>query len=103
MNFQFDEKGKFFTDIVTKEPVSAMIQTITHTIEGNVFVRKGERLIDELGTCDQFLAVTDAVVRDHAGEMLYSSDFLTVNRDHVVWILPKEEMRRTAGGGGGEE
>lgn len=103
MNIHFDEKGKIFTDIISKDVVPATIQTLTHIINGNVFVQQGERLIDELSACDQFLAVTDAVVLDHSGVILYAAGFLIVNRDHVVWILPKDEIKDDADGGGGKE
>ena len=40
---QFDNKGKIFTDVISKESVTAVIQTVTHQIRGFVHVRPGER------------------------------------------------------------
>jgi len=43
-----DEKGKIFTEVVTKLPVPIMMQTTTHRVLGNIHVRPDQRLKDEL-------------------------------------------------------
>ncbi|MBE9523593.1 MAG: hypothetical protein IMY76_00745 [Chloroflexi bacterium] len=86
-----DHKGKYFTDIVTKESLYATIQTLTVRITGKVHVRVQQRLKDELNRDGQFIAVTDAVVTNSRGEVVYQSDFITVNRDHIVWLSPDAE------------
>jgi hypothetical protein len=86
-----DHKGKYFTDIVTKESLNATIQTLTVRITGKIHVRVQQRLKDELNRDDQFIAVTDAVVTNTRGEVVYRSDFLTVNRDQIVWLSPNTE------------
>ena len=83
-----DHKGKYYTDKVTKESIVATIQTLTVRIEGKVHIQTQQRLKDELNRDDQFIAVTDAVVTNTRGEVVYRSDFLTVNRDHIVWLSP---------------
>ena len=69
MNIEFDEKGKFFTDIVSKTSVPVLIQTMTHRIHGNVYITRGQRLKDELNLDEAFLAITDATVFTSAGEI----------------------------------
>ncbi len=91
MTIHYDDKGKYFTDIVTKNDVSAIIQTLTHRIHGRIHVRQGTRLLDELNNANQFLPITDAVVLTGDGEEDHKSEFITLNRDHIVWILPQEE------------
>jgi hypothetical protein len=91
MSFHFNDKGKFFTEIVTKKPIQAKIQTITHRIEGTTYACQGERLIDELMNENQFLAVTDAVIYDKNDNPLYTCEFLSLNKAHIVWIIPAEE------------
>lgn len=91
MSFEYDEKGKVFTNIVSKRPVTALIQTTTHLIRGNVHIRQGERVKDELDRDELFLAVTEASVLDDAGETLHSAPFLAVRRAQIVWLLPQEE------------
>lgn len=89
--FEFDEKGKFFTEVVTKDKVIAHIQTETYRVRGYVHVRRGERLSDELNQDSKFLAVTDAEIYSSVGELLYISDFLAINRAHIVWLMPLED------------
>jgi hypothetical protein len=99
MTIRFDEKGKFFTDVITKEAVAVVIQTVGFIIHGRVHVRPNERLKDELNTNEQFLAVTDAIIFDSDGAEKYHSDFLSVNRDHIVWVIPVEELNEEQPGG----
>lgn len=95
MSVQFTDKGKFFTDIVFKDKLTATIQTARCRIHGTVYLHRETRLIDELNVADQFLAITDAVVLNDNGEVLYKSEFITVNRDHIIWLLPYEEEAGT--------
>ena len=88
MTIEFDEKGKFFTDVVTKIKVHSVIQTTTQLIRGNVHVRQGERLKDELDEKDIFLAVTDAAIIGLDGQVLFQVPFLAVRRSHIVWVFP---------------
>ena len=91
MSFEYDEKGKLFTNVVSKRPVAAVIQTTTHLIRGSIHIRPGERVKDELDRDEFFLAVTGAVILDAAGETLQRADFLAVRRAHIVWLIPQEE------------
>ncbi len=91
MSTQFDEKGKFFTNVVTKKPVRVIIQTTSHLIHGDVHVKPDQRIKDELQN-DQYLAVTDAVVFGPDGKQLYCCHFMTVNRDHMIWVIPQDEL-----------
>ncbi len=96
MEIEYDEKGKFFTDIVSKEVILTDIQTITHHIRGNIHVRIGDRLSDEINQPTQFLPVTSVIIYNPSGEILYHCDFLAVNREHIVWLMPVAE-RHTNG------
>ncbi len=91
MSIEYDEKGKFFTDVVSKDVIRSEIQTVTHHIRGNVHVRKGDRLSDEINQPNLFLPVTSAEVFSPDGERLYTSNFLVVNREHIVWLIPIDE------------
>ena len=92
MPTQFDEKGKIFTNVIAKKPVMVTIQTLTHKIHGEIYVRPNERIKDELDRSEQFVAVTNAVVFGPQGEELYTSDFLTLNLSHIVWLIPDDEV-----------
>jgi hypothetical protein len=89
---QFDDKGKIFTRVVTKHPVSVWIQTVEHRIKGTVHVKPDHRVIDELNGQERFIAVTDAVVYNNlTNEEMYRSAFLVINSNHIVWLIPEEE------------
>jgi hypothetical protein len=89
---QFDAKGKIFTQVVSKEPVMATIQTGNQTIRGCIHVRPDARVKDELNGQDQFIAVTDAVVYNDQKDEIYRCNFLVVNTNHIVWVIPEEEF-----------
>jgi hypothetical protein len=91
MVIEFDEKGKYFTEVISKNVILSHIQTQTYHIRGYVHVRKDERLSDEINGDYNFLAVTSAEIYNSEGEILYTSDFLVVNRAHIVWLMPIEE------------
>lgn len=91
MSMNYDNKGKFFTNVITKEAVPAVIQTLTHRVEGYIHIRPGERIKDELDRVETFLAVTEARVFDARGSVIHTSDFISINRSHVVWVIPAEE------------
>lgn len=97
MVLEYDEKGKFYTDIIKKEEVFAHIQTIANRIMGYIHIRIGDRLSDEINQEKLFLAVTGAEIYDLAGGLLYTSDFLAVNRQQIVWLMPVEGQKEQAG------
>lgn len=91
MTIEYDEKGKFYTDVVTKLPVAAMIQTTTHLVRGFIHIRQGERLKNELERDEKFLAVTNAVVHGaNDDKVLFNAPFMAVQRAQIIWIFPIE-------------
>jgi hypothetical protein len=93
-----DEKGKIFTEVVTKMPISIMMQTTTHRVLGNIHVRPDQRLKDELDRTESFLAVTEASILDADGKTVHRTDFLAVRRDQIVWVSPEEGNRKERDG-----
>jgi len=93
MSLHYDEKGKFYTEYVSKAAVNAIIQTSTQRIIGKIYVKPGDRVSDEINRSEQFLAVTDATVYGSDGEVLYRCDFISINREHVIWLIPEEPNR----------
>lgn len=96
MTIEYDEKGKYYTNIVHKVPVSSIVQTTTNLIRGVIHVRQDERLKDELENEDDFLAVTDVSVLDGADNILYTAPFLAIRKNQIVWIMPLEEEKKEA-------
>jgi hypothetical protein len=90
MTIRVDAKGKIFTDIVRKDEVPVLIQTLTSLIQGHIYLRPEARIKDEMNAGEQFIAVTDAEITQPNGTVIKSS-FLTLNKAHVVWLRPDEE------------
>jgi hypothetical protein len=90
MSIEFNDKGKYFTDIISKLAVPAVIQTITHRIEGSIHVRVNERIKSELDRDEPFLAVTDAKVFAADGSVLFETPFMTLARTQIVWVIPSD-------------
>jgi len=88
MTTEYDEKGKFYTDVVTKMPTAAVIQTTTHLVRGLVHLRQGERLKNELERDEAFIAVTRATIHGADDQILFTASFLAIQRLQIVWIMP---------------
>ncbi len=93
MTHRIDDKGKYFTEVISKEMLPVILQSTVNRIHGFIYVRRGERLKDELNHLEQFFAVTNAEVFGLNGEHLYRSSFITLNRDQIVWIIPANELQ----------
>ena len=94
MSIEYDEKGKFYTNIIPKVPVPSIIQTTTNLIRGLIHVRQDERLKDELELDERFIALTEVSVMNVEGKEIYSSPFLAVQKDQIVWVMPlREELK----------
>lgn len=96
MTIEYDDKGKIFTDIVTKVAVPATIQTTTHLMRGKIHVRRDQRIKDELDSNESFLAITDVNVLGADGQVLFQAPFLAVHRSHIVWVLPEQNKTEDA-------
>ncbi len=91
MDFEYsDEKGKRFTEVITKHPVYATVQTVTHLMRGNIHVRHDQRIKDELDLEEMFLAITDVDVLAPDGHVLFHAPFLALNRAQIIWVLPEQ-------------
>jgi hypothetical protein len=92
MTIEFDDKGKFYTDVITKIAVPAIIQTVSQSIHGSIHVRRDERFKDEMDRDEKFLAVTDATIYSLDGQILFQCDFLSIQRSHIIWAVPESEV-----------
>jgi hypothetical protein len=89
MTIEYDEKGKIFTDVVSKVAVYATIQTLTHTMRGRLHVRRDQRVKDELDREESFLALTEVSMLGADGKVLFEAPFVAVRRSHIVWVKPE--------------
>lgn len=99
MKIEYDEKGKFYTNMVTKVAVPSIIQTTTHLIRGLIHVAQGERFKDELEGSERYIAVTNANIHDAEGKIIYAIPFLAVQKEQIVWVTPvgEDENKEAAG------
>ena len=88
-------EGKVFTNVISKEPVPVIIQTTTNRIQGDLHLRQDERMKDTLNHEEDFMAITNAVVFDISGQVLFNAGFMTINKHEIVWIVPQEEINKT--------
>lgn len=91
MYTQFEEKGKIFTQKITKDRKEVIIQTASHKITGTIHIQMDNRIIDELNETNQFMAITDAKIMDQEGNVLYQAEFLSINVNQIIWVLPVED------------
>ena len=84
--------GLPFADIVEKQPVAVIIHTIHNTVVGEIYLRPRRRLIDEINRTDRFIVVTNALIYDLSGKASLQTHFTAVNRDHIISVVPKDEI-----------
>lgn len=92
MYANFEEKGKIFTAVITKQPVEALIQTTQHLVRGYVHIRPQERVKDVINQDETFLAVTSAKIYDNSGKTVYQAKFIAINRAQILWVLPIDDL-----------
>lgn len=97
MTIEYDDKGKYYTNVIHKVPVPAIVQTTTALVRGLVHVRQDERLKDELENDERFLAMTEVTVTDQNGNITFNGPFLAIQKQQVVWVMPVHEDQHREG------
>ena len=92
MPADYEEYGKYFTEVIPKKPVEVLIQTTHQLLRGFIHVRPDYRLKDEIDEPGKSLAVTDVTVLSEDGKVIYRANFMSLNRTQIVWIIPHEEL-----------
>lgn len=73
-----------------KETVSVMVLVAGYRLEGQVHVSPGGRLTDEVNRETNFLPMTRVTVFTLAGQKVVALEFLTLNKNNVLFIAPME-------------
>ncbi len=76
-----------------KEKLRVEIYTTSHRILANLHIFEGARLTDIMQSREtqSFFALTDVEVYNlNTGEFLFRTDFVDINRNHIVLIRPVE-------------
>ncbi len=78
-----------YKSLVKKEKINAIIRTEGEKIEGSVHIIPETRLLDLLNSeREQFIPVKEAkVYSETSGKLLYESEFIAVNKNHVIVII----------------
>ena len=74
--------------LVNKDAVPCKIMTITNLIEGELHKRGTYRIIDEMNTANQFIAVTNARIHNGESSNVTQADFLILRADQIIWVKP---------------
>lgn len=92
MDYRVDEKGKVFTDHVSKHGILVTARVDDTIIQGTLHVTSDNRLKDELNNSETFIALTQAQVWTLNGtNPIYSTEVLLVNKTRINWIFPRED------------
>ncbi|MBC7253084.1 MAG: hypothetical protein H5T72_03845 [Actinobacteria bacterium] len=89
-----------------KEKLRVEIYTNSHRILADLHIFAGARLTDIMQSREtqSFFALTDVEVYNlNTGELLFRTDFIDVNRNHIVLIRPAEVSRPAEAPQGGRE
>jgi len=62
-------------------------------IAGEIAMFPDTRLTDYIVGAHDFIAVTDAVVRTREDQVLFSADFLNVQKNKIVLIVPETMVK----------
>jgi hypothetical protein len=92
MMTEYDDKGKFFTQVVTKKPLQVIIRTPHQRIEGEYHIRPSDRLKDDLNQDELFIALTNARIFNAEDQPPVLCNFMLINRNHIIWIIPEPEI-----------
>lgn len=77
-----------------KERLRVEIFTVNHRILADIHIFPGARLTDIMQSRETqtFFALTDVEVYDiHTQELLFRTDFVDINRNHIIMIRPYDE------------
>jgi acetyl esterase/lipase len=89
-----DERGKVFTPRIRKVSVEVEVFAIDGRIHGYMHVAPDQRVKDLLNSPDEyFLAVTDATIMRDGESEARKANFVAVNKNHVISVIPINEPR----------
>jgi len=88
---RIDPTEKLVSSHVRKERFVCIIQTVTQRIRGEAFRSTSNRIVDDLNGAEKFIALTHAEVLGPSDEILARAQFMLVNKNHIVWVLPADD------------
>lgn len=73
---------------VNNEKTRVIILTGNYRVEGDIHLSSEARVTDYIINSRDFIAVTDAEIKDNAGHPLLTSKFVNVHRNRIEVIMP---------------
>ena len=67
-----------------------LITTGRYRIVGEIALYQGTRFTDYLIEANRFIAICEATVSDHDGNILFSTPFMNLNRDAIEMMVPTD-------------
>lgn len=79
---------------IKKEEKPIIAYTRYYKVEGKMYMPMGARLSDFISGVGQkkFIPVTDAIVTDLSGHQVCKTNFLELNKDEIVFLVPQSEI-----------
>lgn len=80
--------------VLKKEEMPVIAYTSHYKVKGKIFLPPGGRLSDFMSSIGQkrFIPVKDVTVTDLTGRDVYKSDFLVLNADEVIFVMPVQTV-----------
>lgn len=87
-----DERGKIFTDYMSKRRVAVLAITVHGKVKGNLYLYGEQRVKDLLNDpAEQFIAITEATITGNDGSVISEAPFIALNKRHIISVMPTEE------------
>jgi hypothetical protein len=104
MTVQSGNRERGFRPLISTLQFPVIIQTQHNRIHGNLHTRESERIKDALNSTDNFIALTQVRILDIHGTIeLRKSDFMAINRSHIIWVIEDKPPTGPLGGQRQEE
>ncbi len=77
---------------IEKEEKKVIAYIGSYKVKGTIFMPTGARLSDFLGGvgAKQFIPMGEVVVSDISGNEICRSDFMELNKDKIIFLMPQE-------------
>lgn len=73
-----------------EDKIKVVILTGHYRIKGEIALATGARLTDFIVEAKAFIAVTDAEITGHDGNLILTSSFTNIHRERIEAIMPAE-------------
>jgi hypothetical protein len=76
-----------------QDKTKVRIYTNHFIVEGEIFMFSGIRMTDYIISAHEFIAITNACVLTIEERVMFRTDFLSIQKDKIVIIVPEAEVK----------